>query len=87
MGPLELVRLTELMQRSGGRSEIKIAVIDGPVAVTHPDLSGANIHEPPGRLGGICSQANRAACRHGTFVVLARRQSRGRPCDADMSRF
>jgi subtilisin family serine protease len=69
MGPLELVRLTELMQRSDGRAEIKIAVIDGPVAVTHADLSSANVHDLPGRLGGTCSQADSAACRHGTFVV------------------
>jgi subtilisin family serine protease len=57
------------MQRTGGRAEIKIAVIDGPVALAHPDLSGANIHELPGRLGGTCAQADSAACRHGTFVV------------------
>jgi len=49
MRPLELVNLAPLMQRTSGRAEVKVAVIDGPVAVTHPDLSSARIHEVSGR--------------------------------------
>jgi subtilisin family serine protease len=69
MGPLDLVNLTPLMERTSGRAQIKVAVIDGPVAVGHPDLSGARIHEVPGRFGATCARADSTACRHGTFVA------------------
>ena len=38
MGPLDLVRLTPLMSRSKGRRDVKVTLIDGPVALGHPDL-------------------------------------------------
>jgi subtilisin family serine protease len=68
MKPLELVNLTALMERSRGRSEVTIGLIDGPVATDHPDLAGARIRQLPGKLAGRCMQANSAACLHGTFV-------------------
>jgi subtilisin family serine protease len=76
VSPLDLVRLPDLMERSQGRPEIKVALIDGPVALNHPDLAGAAIRELPGRLGGTCGRADTLACRHGTFVagVLAARR-------------
>jgi subtilisin family serine protease len=81
VSPLELVRLPDLMERSQGRPEIKIALIDGPVALNHPDLAGAAIRELPGKLGGTCTRADALACRHGTFVagVLAARRDSGAP--------
>src|SRR5215510_10844036 len=78
MSSLEIVQLTSLMQRTSGRAEIAIGLIDGPVAIDHPDLASHNIHEIPGTLPGMCLQANSAACQHGTFVsgiLLARRGS------------
>jgi subtilisin family serine protease len=66
--PLDLVNLTPLMARTSG-NEIAIGLIDGPVAVGHPDLAGARIREIPGRLAGTCVQASSAACQHGTFVA------------------
>jgi hypothetical protein len=39
VGPLELVRLCRPMQCSQGRREIVIALIDGPVLLTHPNLA------------------------------------------------
>src|SRR5262245_14012606 len=78
MSPLEVVHLTSLMQRTSGRAEIVIGLVDGPVAINHPDLMSNNIHEIPGSLPGICLQANSAACQHGTFVsgiLFARRGS------------
>jgi subtilisin family serine protease len=78
MGPLEMVKLTSLMQRTSGSAEIVIGLIDGPVAINHPDLTGDNIHEILGSLPGMCLQANSTACQHGTFVagiLLARRGS------------
>jgi hypothetical protein len=36
--PLDLVKLSPLMERGEGRPEIRVALIDGPVALGHPDL-------------------------------------------------
>jgi subtilisin family serine protease len=66
---LDLVRLPLLMERTRGDPAIVIGLIDGPVAMTHPDLAGARIREVPGRLAGTCAQASSAACQHGTFVA------------------
>ena len=76
--PLQLVKLGPLMERSSGRVETTIALIDGPVAMAHPDLTSATIREIPGRLAGTCARANSPACTHGTFVagiLCARRGS------------
>jgi len=67
--PLDLVKLTPLMQITGGRTETKVALIDGPVATNHPELSGTNIIELPGKIGGACQRATSLACMHGTFVA------------------
>ena len=78
MGPLELVRLGPLMARSEGRLELKLALIDGPVAVDHSDLAGARITEIAGSPGSSCSRVESAACMHATFVagmLVARRGS------------
>jgi hypothetical protein len=69
MGPLDLVNLTRLMERTSGRAEIKVALIDGLVGMKHPDLAAGNIREVPGKLAGACSRASSAACMHGTFVA------------------
>lgn len=57
------------MELSSGRAETTIALIDGPVATDHKDLSNTNIREIPGRLRGTCGRASSAACMHGTFVA------------------
>jgi len=69
MYPLELVKLTSLMERTSGSPEIKIGLIDGPVAVQHPDLAGEHIRELSGSNAAACTRANSAACLHGTFVA------------------
>src|SRR5258708_28495333 len=69
MSPLELVHLTPLMERTGGRADIRVAVIDGPVAATHPDLAAARIRELPGGSGGACARTDSVACAHGTFIA------------------
>lgn len=69
MSPLDLVKLTALMERTGGRAETMVGLIDGPVVVNHPDLVSENIREVPGKLSGACAQASNAACMHGTFVA------------------
>lgn len=78
MTALDVVRLPALMNRSEGRREITVALVDGPVDLTHPDLTGASIRELPGEPVGACRLAGSAACRHGTFVagvLSARRES------------
>jgi subtilisin family serine protease len=69
MNPLDLIKLSQLMELTSGRPEVVIGLIDGPVAVDHPDLANSNVREIPGRLGGVCTMANSIACTHGTFVV------------------
>jgi len=75
---LDLVGLSPLMARTSGRPEILIGLIDGPVALDHPDLAAENIREVSGDLPAACADAGDAACTHGTFVagiLLARRGS------------
>jgi subtilisin family serine protease len=66
------------MARTSGRPEISIGLIDGPVALDHPDLAAENIGEVPGKLQAACADASDAACAHGTFIagiLVARRTS------------
>src|SRR4029077_17134835 len=78
MVPLELAKLKALMERTSGSPELKIGLIDGPVVTQHPDLAGEHLREIPANSGGACTQANSAACLHGTFVagiLSAKRES------------
>ena len=68
MNPLDVVTLTPLMERTSGRREIVIGLLDGPVAMAHPDLVEANLREIP-RKGDMSASASSAACLHGTFVA------------------
>jgi hypothetical protein len=79
MDPLNLLNLPALMERTRGRPEIRIGLIDGPVAVNHPDLVTENIRA---LLGSGCAQANSLACTHGTFVAGILSAKRGSPAPA-----
>ncbi|HEX6650634.1 MAG TPA: S8 family serine peptidase [Pyrinomonadaceae bacterium] len=57
------------MQIASGRPETRIALIDGPVATNHSELSTTKIHEVSGAIGGTCERASSIACMHGTFVA------------------
>jgi subtilisin family serine protease len=73
--PLNLVGLPALMALTSGRSEIRIGLIDGPVATKHPDFAN---RLAPLSASSTCLRAESAACRHGTFVagvLAAQRQS------------
>src|SRR5690242_7006465 len=65
----DLVGLTALGERTSGAAGIAVGLVDGPVAVDHPDFSGADLHEIPGVARGSCATASSAACIHGTFVA------------------
>jgi subtilisin family serine protease len=69
LDPLDLVKLKGLMRLSRGSPKIRVGLIDGPVALDHPDLGRENIHVIPGKLSGACALASSAACMHGTFVA------------------
>jgi len=74
MDALDLVRLTPLMLRSAGRSEIVMALIDGRVALELPMLNGCQIREvTTGR--SACVGRVTEARMHGTFLagILAAR--------------
>src|SRR5262249_14870264 len=45
--PLDLVKLTALMERTRGRPDIKVGLIDGPVVMNQPDLASDKIQEIP----------------------------------------
>jgi hypothetical protein len=67
--PTELVKLTALMQRTSGRPEVRIGLIDGPVLTQHADLAQGQLEELGGSNGASCTQVNNGACLHGTFVA------------------
>jgi subtilisin family serine protease len=73
-----MVGLMPLMERTSGRREITIGLIDGPIAKGHPDFENQHIRALLGASRASCSQLSSAACRHGTFVagiLLAKRGS------------
>jgi subtilisin family serine protease len=78
---LDLVKLTPLMELTSGRPEIVIGLVDGPVVIDHPDLTGENVREIPGRIGGTCARATSLACMHGTFIagILSAKRSSAAP--------
>jgi subtilisin family serine protease len=79
--PLQLVELVRLMKLTSGRPEITIGLIDGPVAMDHPNLASENFRiVPPFKLAS-CPIAASAACVHGTLVagILAARRGSQAP--------
>jgi subtilisin family serine protease len=74
--PLGLIKIASLMDRTSGRSEVKIGLIDGPVLLQHPDLAREHLREVPGSEGA-CKSASSDACRHGTFVAGILSATRG----------
>jgi subtilisin family serine protease len=79
---LDLVRLTPLLERTPGRPEIRIGLIDGPIVLDHPDLATENIWEVPGEFAGACALSSSAACQHATFVAGILLAKRGSPAPA-----
>jgi subtilisin family serine protease len=75
---LNLVQLEPLMNLSSGTPEIVIGLMDGPVAVNHPDLAAESVRGIAGEPGPGCADSSSAACTHGTFtagILCAKRGS------------
>ena len=77
MSILDLVRLRPLMAKTPGRREFVVALIDGPVALDHPDLAKDRIRAVPGKQAAACSWSSSVACMHGTFVAGVLSAKRG----------
>ena len=83
MDPLEIARLQRLMKLTCGRADVVVGLLDGPVALEHPDLATSNIRTL-GRIRGTCRDTGSESCRHGTFVagILAARRGAWAPAIA-----
>lgn len=68
MDCVDFVGLPGLMLRTEGKREIAVALIDGPIALDHPDLADSIIIHVSGSAR-TCSSVSSVACRHGTFVA------------------
>lgn len=65
---LRLVNLEPLMEVSRGSAEIGVGLLDGPLAIDHPELLDAHIRAV-GASTSACSRLGSSACIHGTFVA------------------
>jgi subtilisin family serine protease len=81
-GQLGLIRLASLMERSRGSPELKIGLIDGPVAIKHLDLESQHLREISANSKNACTNPNSMACMHGTFVAGILSAKRGSPAPA-----
>ena len=78
---LELMRLDSLMAVTDGREDVCVAMLDGPIAATHPDLAGSKLRQVGSSTSVNCENPRSVACQHGTFVagLLAGRRESAAP--------
>jgi len=71
------------MELTRGRADVVVALVDGPVALDHPDLATGNIRVLASSAEA-CLDAGSASCRHATFIagVLAARRGSQAPAIA-----
>src|SRR5450755_4681213 len=81
MNHLDLIKLPAVMERTSGKPEIMVGLLDGPVVTNHPDIESEHIREIPGSRRGACNQTESIACLHGTFVagILSAKRSSDAP--------
>lgn len=79
--PMGLVGLTALMNLTSGSPEIKIGLIDGPVAKGHPAFVSENIRQLSCTSDRVSARADGDASMHGTFIagMLSARRGSGAP--------
>jgi len=87
--PTDLIRLRGVMALTSGRPDVVVGVIDGPVALDHPDLRSANVHVLPGADTPSRDADSMAAYTHGTFTfgILAARRGAAAPAIAPTCTF
>lgn len=80
ISPLDLIKLSRIMEKTEGVLEIAVGLVDGPVAVDHPDLVHDRI-KPVAASVVACNTTSAFACVHGTFVagVLSARRGSAAP--------
>jgi|tagenome__1003787_1003787.scaffolds.fasta_scaffold20824140_2 subtilisin family serine protease len=61
--------LRRLMSIEPGRKNVVVALLDGPVALSHPDLAGADLRDITVEKHSECQSGESRACHHGTFVA------------------
>ena len=78
---LNLARLPPLLEVTRGSPEVLVGLVDGPVAIAHPELVDAHIRELSDKSPGTCRDTDSTACNHGTFVagILSARRTSGAP--------
>jgi subtilisin family serine protease len=69
------------MALAAGREDVGVALLDGPVALSHPDLADARVRIIGAAASATCRAEGSRACRHGTSVagVLSARRSSAAP--------
>ena len=79
--PHQLIQAGPVFSQTAGRPDIRIGLIDGPLAMDHPDLEHKHIHLLGGKNQGSCSIAHSVACMHGTQVagILAAKRNSHSP--------
>ena len=64
-----MVGLDRLMRLTAGADSINVALIDGPVDVSHPQLATDRLRQPRERAGATCGTRTSFGCVHGTGVA------------------
>lgn len=64
-----MVGLTPLLERTAGRPEVRVSLIDGPVALDHPALCGGRFLQIGNDPGLSCRHRGMGSCAHGTFIA------------------
>jgi subtilisin family serine protease len=81
--PRETVNLAPLMERTSGSPEVVVALIDGPVATSHPGLAGLRFRNLLTLAAAEPAQGapSNGAFQHGTFTagILCARRDSGAP--------
>jgi hypothetical protein len=91
MTPLDLVKLSPLMELTPGRPVIMVGLINGPVAINHADLAGgtsACSREQRRAYATPCSASRRTRFIFGQIVGIEFRMERDPasiPCDDSKS--
>jgi subtilisin family serine protease len=69
MAPTQLIRLSALMERTSGGTQINIGLIDGPVFIRHSELAAVHVREIGAPNQANCTRNESMACLHGTFIA------------------